>query len=50
MNTYFKVIVIKCDPFESEIVDERNFKEQLEASVYASKTRDPGTIAIVVEL
>lgn len=23
MNTYFKVIVIKCDPFESEIIDER---------------------------
>lgn len=22
MNTYYKVIVIKCDPFESEIIDE----------------------------
>lgn len=50
MNTYFKVIVIKCDPFESEIIDERNFKEQLEASKYANQSRDPGTIAVVVEL
>ena len=50
MNTYFKVIVIKCDAFESEIVDERNFKERLEASAYANKSRNPGTIAVVVEL
>lgn len=50
MNTYFKVIVIKYDPFESEIIDERNFKEQLEASKYANQSRDPGTIAVVVEL
>ena len=50
MNTYYKVIVIKCDPFESEIIDERNFKERLEASAYASKSRNPGTIAVVVEL
>lgn len=50
MNTYYKVIVIKCDPFESEIVDERNFKEQLDASEYAAKSRNPGMIAVVVEL
>lgn len=50
MNTYFKVIVIRCDPFESEIIDERNFKEQLDASEYASKSRDPGMIAVVIEL
>lgn len=50
MNTYYKVIVIKCDPFESEIIDERNFKEQLEASAYANQSRNPGTIAVVVEL
>lgn len=50
MNNYYKVIVIKCDPFESEIIDERNFKERLEASAYAAKSRDPGMIAVVVEL
>ena len=50
MNTYFKVIIIKCDAFESEIIDERNFKEQLEASAHAAKSRDPGMIAVVVEL
>ena len=48
--TYYKVIVIKCDPFKSEIIDERNFKEQLDASAYANKFRDPGTTAIVIEL
>lgn len=50
MNIYYKVIVIKCDAFESEIIDERNFKEHLEASSYANKFRDPGTTAIVIEL
>lgn len=50
MNTYFKVIVIKCDAFESEIIDEKNFKEHLEASEYAANSRRPGTIAIVIEL
>lgn len=50
MSKYFKVIVIKVDPFESMIVDERNFKERPEASAYADEARKTGTIAIVVEL
>ena len=50
MNIYYKVIVIKCDAFESAIVDERNFREYPEASAFADKTRTAGTIAVVVEL
>lgn len=50
MKTYYKVIVIKCDDFESEIVDERNFKDHPEASAFADKARTSGTIAVVVEL
>ena len=50
MKKFYKVIVIKVDPFESEIADERNFKERLEASAYADEARKSGMIAIVVEL
>lgn len=50
MSKFYKVIVIKVDPFESEIVNERNFRERPEASAYAAEARKTGTIAIVVEL
>lgn len=50
MNNYYKVIVIKVDPFESEIVDERNFKERPEASAYADEARKTEMIAIIIEL
>ena len=50
MNAYYKVIVIKCDDFESQIIDEKNFKERPEASAFADKVRTSGTIVVVVEL
>lgn len=36
MTTFYKLIVLSVDPFETNIVDERNFASKLEAEEYAS--------------
>lgn len=36
INTFYKLIVLSVDPFETSIVDERNFGTRHEAEEYAS--------------
>ena len=50
-KSFFKVIVVKVDVFESEIWDERHFSERREAIRFCDEMRNtPGMSAIVVEM
>lgn len=50
-KSYFKVIVVKVDVFESEIWDERHFSERGDAMRFCDEMRNtPGMSAIVVEM
>lgn len=46
--SYFKVIVINCDVFESTIIDERHFKTQQDAKVFAESYKDMVTIIVTM--
>ncbi len=51
MKTYYKVIVLKIDTFESEIVDERHFGDVEEAARYCDKIKSSTEFAtFVVEM
>lgn len=51
IKSFFKVIVVKVDVFESEIWDERHFSEKQEAMRFCDEMRNtPGMSAIVVEM
>ncbi len=50
-KSFYKVIVVRVDVFESEIWDERHFSERREAMKYCDEMRNtPGMSAIVVEM
>lgn len=45
---FYKVIILKCDLFESMIVDERHFKTKHEANKYAVTHNNDKNVAVVV--
>ncbi len=50
-DTFYKVIVLNIDIFESEIVDERHFQDPGEARQYCDNVRKNGTnMAFVVKM
>ncbi len=51
IKSFFKVIVVRVDVFESEIWDERHFSDRGEAVKFCDEMRNtPGMSAIVVEM
>lgn len=46
--SYFKVIVIDCDVFESTIIDERHFSTQQDAKIFAESYKDMVTIIVAM--
>ena len=49
-KTYYKVIVIKIDTFESEIVDERHFPDLTEAMRFCEGIKDAELSTFVVRM
>lgn len=47
---FFKVVVLKLDVFESSIVDERHFKTNAEAHLYADTMREAGYVAVIAAM
>ena len=47
---FFKVVVLKLDVFESSIVDERHFKTNTEAHLYADTMREAGYVTIIAAM
>lgn len=45
--TFYKVIVIKVDVFESSIVDERHFTNSNEAHTYANAMSEAGYLPVL---
>ena len=50
MKTYYKVIVLKIDTFESEIVDERHFSDVTEAMRFCDDITDTELTTFVVKI
>lgn len=48
--TFYKVVVLKLDVFESSIVDERHFNSSTEASIYANTMREAGYVSVIAEM
>ena len=49
-NTFFTVIVIKLDIFESTIVDEKHFATQDDATDYALTMHRAGYVPVIAEV
>lgn len=47
---FFKVVVLKLDVFESVIVDERHFKTNAEAHIYADTMQEAGYVTIIAAM
>ena len=47
---FFKVVVLKLDVFESSIVDERHFKTNAEAHLYADTMKEAGSVTIIAAM
>ncbi len=51
LNSFYKVIVLNIDIFESEIVDEKHFQNSQEARQYCDNIRkNTGNMAFVVKM
>ena len=50
INSYYKVIVIRIDTFESEIVDERHFPDVTEAMRFCDSVKDMELSTFVVRM
>lgn len=48
--SFYKVVVLKIDVFESTIVDERHFSSSPEALVYADSMKKAGYIPVVAQM
>ena len=49
-KAFYKVIVLKVDIFESNIVDERHFPTNNEANLYAENMREVGYLPVIVSI
>ncbi len=49
-KTYYKVIVLRIDTFESEIVDERHFPDVTEAMRFCDSVKDMELSTFVVRM
>lgn len=49
-STFYTVVILKLDIFESTIVDERHFATQADATDYALTMRDAGYIPVIAKL
>lgn len=49
-KSFFTVIIIKLDIFESTIVDERHFANRSEAHNYAQTMNKVGYISVIAEI
>ena len=49
-KTYYKVIVIRIDTFESEIVDERHFPDVMEVMRFCDGIKDTELSTFVVRM
>ena len=49
-KTYYKVIVLRIDTFESEIVDERHFPDVTEAMRFCDGVKDMELSTFVVRM
>lgn len=49
-NTFYKVIVVKIDIFESMIIDERHFDTKMDADGYSDKMKEVGYVTIVATM
>ena len=47
---FFKDVVLKLDVFESSIVDERHFKTNAEAHLYADTMKEAGYVTIIAAM
>lgn len=50
LDPFFKVIVLQIGLFESEIVDERHFSNELKAQYYANKMCNNGYVTTIVNV
>ncbi len=51
VSGFFKVIVVRVDVFDSEIIDERHFADQKEASAFCENMKStPGITAMVISM
>lgn len=50
IKTYYKVIVLRIDTFESEIVDESHFGDVTEAMIFCDSIKDTELSTFVVRM
>lgn len=50
VKTFYKVITINIDVFESQIIDERHFTSREEAEVYKESVESDNTAVIIVRM
>jgi hypothetical protein len=49
-KTFYKVLLIHCDVFESTIVDERHFSSKEEAETFISGKKAPDQLGLIVQM
>lgn len=49
-STFYTVVILKLDIFESTIVDERHFETRDDATNYALTMHDAGYVPVIAEV
>lgn len=49
-KTFYKVLLIHCDVFESTIVDERHFSSKEEAETFVTSKKAPDQLGLIVQM
>lgn len=49
-KTFYKVLLIHCDVFESSIIDERHFGSKEEAEIFISSKKAPDQLGLIVQM
>jgi len=49
-KTFYKVLLIHCDVFESSIIDERHFSSKEEAEIFISSKKAPDQLGLIVQM
>lgn len=48
--SFYKVVIMKLDVFESSIIDERHFKTKADAYTYADTMRENGYVTVIAAM
>lgn len=49
-KTFYKVLLIHCDVFETSIVDERHFGTKEEARAFITSKKAPNQLGLIVQM